>query len=52
MSNILINRLETGGSVDENAKLSETMPSIKTDTGTTITDNNAMLNEADAIIGL
>ena len=37
MSNILINRLETGGSVDENAKLSETMPSIKMDTGTSTT---------------
>ena len=52
MSNILINRLETGGSVDPNASLSDTMPSVKIDMGTTTTDNNAMLNEADAIIGL
>ena len=53
MSNILINRLETGGSVDENAKLSDTMPSIDTGVGTTgtTTDNNALYNEADAIIG-
>jgi hypothetical protein len=51
MSNILINRLETGGSVDPNASLSDTMPSVKIDMGTTTTDNNAMLNEADAIIG-
>jgi hypothetical protein len=54
MSNILINRLETGGSVDENAKLSDTMPSINTDVGTTktTTDTNAIFDEADAIIGL
>ena len=53
MSNILINRLETGGSVDENAKLSDTMPSIDTSVGTTGTtnDDNALYNEADAIIG-
>lgn len=37
MSNILINRLETGGSVDPNASLSDTMPSVKIDMGTTTT---------------
>ena len=54
MTEILMYRLENGVSVDPNAPMSDTMPSVKIDMGktNTTTDNNAILDEADAIIGL